>query len=46
MRDTLAGKKIISLYCNLNKPVIRDSYLGYKGQFRTEDVRNIKIIIK
>ena len=28
----------------LNEPVIRDSYFGYKGQFGTEYVRNVKIM--
>ena len=54
IKDTLIGiarykgdiswDRIISLYFSLNKPVIRDSYIGYKGQFGTEYVRNVNII--
>ena len=43
-KGQIGWDRIISFCCSLNKPVIRDSYFGYKGQFGTEYVRNAQII--
>ena len=41
-KGQISWDRIISLYSNLNKHVIRDSHFGYKGQFETEYVRHVK----